>query len=214
MKKLLIILFLGLSFSSFSQKRYSAKDIFKQESIVWYGVDYTNAKFIGSFSQFKGIGWVNGYDLRDKYFPAWNYLPIKEHEKYNVAKFLKKDKQINDLNSVETLNHEVDPFVLIQQEDYTLEESSLDSMVAKYESVEKNEGIGVVLITEKYDQIQKMASYYIVFFDIASKEILMHDKFSAEPGGAGVKGYWGNTIYETLKQASGKYGKWKRTHRA
>jgi hypothetical protein len=214
MKKLPIILLLGVCCSAYSQTRYTAKDIFKQESIVWYGVDYSNAKFIGSFSQFKGIGWVDGFDLRDKYFPAWNYLPIKEHEKYDVAKFLKKDKQINDVNSVETINHAIDPFTLMQDEDYTLPASSLAGMVSKYESTEKTEGIGVVFITEKYDQIRKQASYYIVFFDIASKEILMHDKFSVEPGGVGVKGFWGNTIHETLKEASGKYGKWKRKYRA
>src|SRR4051812_35861785 len=125
MKKILILLLLVASFGTFAQTRYNARDFFTEKSIVWYGIDYSKAKFIGSFAQFKDAGVMDGPALRDKYFPGWNNLVTREHEKFNVAKFLKKDTQVNDIASVEKLNSEVDADKIMQDNDYTLEESEL-----------------------------------------------------------------------------------------
>lgn len=212
MKKILIALLIGLSLPSFAQTRYNARDLFTQNSIVWYGIDYSNARFIGSFAQFKDAGAVDGATLRDKYFPAWNNLVIREHEKFNVAKFLKKNTQINDISAVEKINSDIDASKIMMDNEYTLEESALAGMVAKYSSTENKEGLGVVFITESYNQTRKLAYYYVVIFDIASKEILIDQKFTGDAGGIGLKAFWGNTVLRVLEQVGDKYGKWKKSY--
>jgi hypothetical protein len=212
MKKILITLLIGFSLTSFAQTRYNARDLFTEKSIVWYGIDYSNARFIGSFGQFKDAGALDGPALKDKYFTGWNVLIIREHEKYNIAKFFKKDTQYNDISAVEKINSETDASKIMQENDYSFDESQLKNMVSKYTSTEKKEGLGVVFIAESYNHTKETASHYVVVFDIASKEILISEKFTEKPGGIGVKSYWASTILKTLEGVSDNYGKWKKMY--
>jgi hypothetical protein len=82
-------------------------------------------------------------------------------------------------------------------------------MVARYKGGDKNEGIGVVFITESYNRAAESASYYVVIFDVASKKVLITDKFKEKPGGIGIKNYWASTILKTLEDVSKNYDKWR-----
>lgn len=200
------------SLCSFAQTRYTAKDLFKENTIVWYGIDYSKSKFVGSFAQFKDAGTVDGNSLKAKYFPGWNNLVVKEREKYDIAKFFKKESAYNDLGPVEKANAETDADKIMDSNDYTLPESELNGIVAKYKGGDKKEGLGVVFITESYNRAAEFATYYVVVFDIASKDILISEKFKQEPGGFGIKNYWASTILKTLEDVSDKYSKWKKTY--
>lgn len=81
-------------------------------------------------------------------------------------------------------------------------------MVSKY-IVSQPEGLGLVLIAESYNRKINLGSHYAVVFDIASKKILISQKFIATTGGLGVRNYWGFSIYETLNMLSDRYRKWK-----
>ena len=130
MKNFLILVLLTASSFSFAQK-YSAKDFFTAKELVWYGIDYSKAKFIGSFGQFKDAGEVTGDALVNKYFSGWNLVIIREPEKYNIAKFFHKESSKNDLNAITKVNSETKPDGIMQEDDYTLDEKMLPAMVKK-----------------------------------------------------------------------------------
>ncbi|HTJ52907.1 MAG TPA: hypothetical protein VL443_25810 [Cyclobacteriaceae bacterium] len=212
MKKLFTLILVFVGFLSFAQTRYSAKDFFTEKNIVWYGIDYSKAKFIGSFAQFKDAGTVDGKALVDKYFPGWNAVIPHEPQKYDVAKFLNKTTSYNDLAPVTSVNGETNPDGIMQENDYTLSEGDIPAMIKKYKVGDKTEGLGAVFITEAYNHSKETASYYVVIFDIASKQVLISEKYSAKPGGFGIKNYWISTALKTFQQVSDNYGKWKKTY--
>jgi hypothetical protein len=211
MKKIFVLLLVLSSLASHGQKHYVASDFFTQQSIVWYGIDYSKAKFIGSFAQFKDAGAVDGKKLVDDYFPGWNLVIIREPEKYNIAKFFNKETSSNDIDAITKINSKTNPDGIMQEDDYTLDEKVIPDMVKKYESKNK-EGLGVVLIAERYNHTKESGSYYVVIFDIASKRVLISQKYSAEPRGFGIKSYWISTARKTLENVADDYGKWKKTY--
>ena len=54
--------------------------------VTWLGLDFSQAKFIGTATQFKDAGEVTNADFRDKFIRGWNQLFIDEQKKYDVAK--------------------------------------------------------------------------------------------------------------------------------
>ena len=212
MKKLLTFTLAFVSFVSWAQTRYTARDFFTEKSVAWYGIDYSRAKFIGSFAQFKDAGTLDGKALVDKYFSGWNAVIPHEPQKYDVAKFLNKESSYNDLAAVTQVNSETIPDGIMQENDYTLSESEIPAMVKKYKGGDKTEGLGAVFITESYNHSKESATYYVVIFDIASKQVLISEKYSAKPGGFGVKNFWISTALKTFQQVSDNYGKWKKNY--
>lgn len=80
MKKLLIILLLFSTTYLMSQEN----PVFKSKDMVFYGLDFTKARFTG------GYGLTSPASMQDKYMPALNELMIDERSRYNVAKSYKK----------------------------------------------------------------------------------------------------------------------------
>jgi hypothetical protein len=212
MKKLLPFVFLIVCSFSFAQTRHSAKDLFTETSIVWYGIDYSKAKFIGSFAQFKDAGEINENSLVQRYFAGWNNVIVREPDKYDIAKFFKKEMAPIDLNPVTKVNSETKPAGIMQETDYVLDEKQIPAMVSKYKNGQNKEGLGVVFITESYNHSREQATYYVVVFDIASKAVLITEKYTAKPGGFGIKNYWISTVLKTLEKVSDNYSKWKKTY--
>ncbi len=201
---------LGASLASFAQ--HSAKDFFTDKKIVWYGIDYSKARFVGSFAQVKDAGALDGKALVEKYFTGWNNVVIHEPKKYDVAKSFNKESATNDLAAVTKVNSETNPTGIMQENPYTLEASEIPGMIAKYQGGTEKNGIAAVFIAESYDHNRESGSYYVVVFDITTKKVLIQEKYSVKPGGFGVRNYWAKTIFETLKEISDEYNKWKKSY--
>lgn len=211
MKKIVAILFLAMAVSASAQKQYTAKDFFTEKSIVWYGIDYSKARFIGSFNQFKDAGSITGSELVSKYFPGWNDVFIKEGEKYNVAKAFNKSSATNDIDAVTKINSATSPDNIMQNDDYTLDPAEIPGMIARYSGQQK-EGLGAVFIAESYNHNKEQGSYYVVVFDIASKKPLITEKYAEKSGGFGIRNYWISTAHKTLDAVADDYGKWKKKY--
>ncbi len=211
MKKIFTLLLAVVALSAAAQKQYTAKDYFEVKTMVWYGIDYSKARFIGSFNQFKDAGSISGKDMVDKYFPGWNDVVIKEGEKYNLAKFFNKSSVTNDLTSVTKINAATNPDGIMQNGDYTLDASQIPAMVAKYDG-QLSEGLGAVFITESYNHDKEQGSYYVVIFDIASKKVLITEKYTEKSGGFGIRNYWISTAHKAFEEIADDYGKWKKKY--
>lgn len=213
MKNIFTLAFVLAGFISSAQKHFTAKDLFSEQSIVWFGIDYSKAKFIGSFAQFKDAGEVDGNKLVNSYFSGWNNVILREPKKYDIAKFFNKASAPSDLSSVTKVNSATKPQGIMQENDYELSEKEIPRMVAKYKSAQYKQGLGVVFITESYNHSKEFGSYYVVIFDIASKKVLISEKISAKPGGIGLKNYWISTAFKTLEEISDNtYAKWQKTY--
>lgn len=208
MKKI-VFLFLVINISLFSQVNKSA--IFGDE-LVWYGVDFSKAKFVGEISNKEGTGQKPEGEIKSKYIPAWNMIVVYEPNKYNVAKFFKKSHVFNDLNPVIKHNEDIDETKITSYNEYKFDkpEETVTQIVASYSAGEKTEGLGLVFIVESYNKTKELGTYYLTFFDIASKQIIYAEKNSEIPAGIGLKNYWASTIYKVMKRVEdSRYYAWK-----
>ncbi len=73
MKHLIILTaFIYIGLTSFAQK--TAKDFLNGDEMVWYGLDFSHAKFVGSFDQGYGAAPASGSDIKAKYMSSWNMV--------------------------------------------------------------------------------------------------------------------------------------------
>ncbi len=171
MKKIsLLLLFIGV-LSCTGLKAQDTKAIFGDD-VVWYGLDFSNAKFVGQFTNIGDNIANTGYELK-------KYLLHQVKEIYNTYTFA---------NGKETI----------------------DKIINEYEAGDKKEGLGLVFIVESFDKMTNLASVYVTFFDIATKKVLLTEKFVEAPVGVGVRNYWAGAIAKIFKQVGMyKMNEWK-----
>jgi hypothetical protein len=185
------------------------KDVFSQDEVVWYGLDFSKTKFIGSFENVKKIRPINDYVLKDIYIPAWNHLIVNEPTNFDIKKTFYKKKVYYDLRSIESINKTIDTNDLITLNSNTISQNDLQDMVDLYKKGNKKEGLGLSFIIESFDKPNEQASLWVVFFDIESKKILLSKHCVGKPTGFGIRNYWAGAIKHIMNEIRySKYKKW------
>ncbi len=193
MKKFTVLL-IGLFFTVnlFSQ---DMSEIFQTEKATWFGLDYSEAYFIGS------EGFTNPSDIKDRYFNSWNLLIKNEYEKYNLGKFFKKSKVEISLDNVNAVNQEVNIYDRVIDDNgkmLHLDDAKVQEMINKYNFTEDQEGLGIVFIVESYSKTAVIANYFVTFFDIKTKKVLLTERMEGKPGGFGLRNYWARSYYNVF----------------
>lgn len=179
-----------LSFTGFAQ--YNKIDIYKVSKVVFYGLDFSNAKLVGT------EGFTDPVDIKNRLFDSWNSLILTEPEKYDIAKYFHLISARNDLSIVAKRNNIPDVDDLVTDESYSFDEEKVKSIIAEY-NTEGGEGIGLVFIIESFNKLETLGHMWVTFFDIASREVLYTEHFSGKPGGFGLRNYWAKSYHNVLK---------------
>ena len=208
MKK--IILSLLVVASGTFAKAQDAKSALSATEIVWFGLDFTKAKFVGGFDQVGGAGVATGSDMKTKWIPGWNALILNEPQHFDFKKSFRKDNIVYDLKSMNELNSKIDVDACMVYNEGKIDRTEIDGMVKKYKAEVKKDGIGLSFIIENFNKGTQMADIYVTFFDIASKKILICEKVSGKAMGIGMRNYWAGAIKAILKQIdASEYKNWK-----
>jgi hypothetical protein len=205
----LIISLLNVS-SGFSQ---TVKDIFNPSTqITWLGIDYSHTKIVGAMDRFGGKTPVTATELRDRYFPEWNMLFIDEPEKYSISKMIYNKNIVNDIKMVTKLNaaYPLDTMEVKSSPYYTPD--YITSIVSAYPLENKN-GIGLIFITECLDKPYAAAYYHVVFFNMATKEVLLHERIQGMVIGAGIRNYWAGSFFNVMEDVrTVRFPRWKKRY--
>lgn len=208
MKKLLSLTVILIA--ALSMKAQTAKDAFNATEVVWYGLDFTKAKFVGQFDQGFGAMPATGTDMKNKWIPQWNALIAKEPQNFKIKEAFRKDNVYYDMAPVNEINSKIDVDNCMSFNAGKIERSEIDAMVKKYGAGDKKEGIGLVFIVENFNKGTEMADVYVTFFDIASRKVLFTEKMSGKAMGVGMRNYWAGSIKAILKAIdTTEYKNWK-----
>lgn len=209
MKKIIILILSVFTITSCINAQ-SAKDVFSTNEIVWYGLDFTKAKFVGQFDQGLGAMPASGLDMRNKWIPEWNALIPKEAKNFDLEETFRKDNVYYDIAPVNEVNSNIDVNDCMSLNPGKIEKSDIDAIIKKYKTGDKKEGIGLVFIIENFNKGYEMADVYVTFFDIATKKVLICEKTSGKVKGIGMRNYWAGAIKAILKQIDRvEYKIWK-----
>lgn len=204
MKKLFCILvavFFIISIPLISQN--SAK-VFETDNLIFFGLDFSKAKMIGT-SEFK-----SGEEIKNTYFKAWNDVLVKEKKKYNIAETFQKTNVLYATDYINERNQNTDPSKIVVDVSDSFSFKEVPLIIKEYNPKDFKDGIGLVIIVESFDKSKLLGTMYVVFFDIASKKVLISEKMSGEPGGFGLRNYWIRTVFNVLKKIKDSdYELWK-----
>jgi hypothetical protein len=164
--------------------------------VVWFGLDFSRATLIGK------QGFTNPEEIKNKYFDGWNGVIISESSKFNLKRFFGTMGVTNDIASVTKLNAQVDPANLVinpGERDVGIDSETLAEMVKLYET--DKEGIGLVFVVESLNKQERdgFATVHVVFFDIATRNILETKKVTGRAGGIGLRSYWANSMHRVME---------------
>ncbi len=201
MKYKLTLFLIFISVHCFPQSDYQ---LFNSETMVWYGIDFSHAKLIGT------DGFTNPDDIKGRFFASWNNLVISEPDKYEIRKFFKKSKVILNLETVEAINQKIDVGKMVTNQNYNLTKEEIPDIVRNY-SGNENSGLGVVFIVEAFNKITQTGYIYVTFFDIATKKIILSEKLSGEARGMGLRNYWAGCIFEVMETSQSKHHRWRKS---
>ncbi len=197
-----------------SQNCYSqikTKEIFTSGEMVWYGLDFSNARFIGKFNHDFSHRSISDFELVTKYIPAWNSLIIMEPHNFDLKNTFKKQIVYNDLTAVNARNEAIKQDGILTLNSHFISKSDLNGIIAGYKDGTKTEGLGLTIVVESFDKANRQGNFWIVFFDIKTKLVLLSEHCSGEPVGFGVRNYWAGSLKHVLEDIRyGKYDAWKK----
>lgn len=211
MKKL--ILFALMITAVAVTKAQDSKSVFSAKEIVWYGLDFTKATFVGQFDQGMGALPATGSDIKNKWMGEWNSLIGREPQNFKIKEAFRADNIYYDLAIVNEINSKIDPDKCMSYNPGKIERTEIDPMIKKYGTGDKKEGIGLVFVVENFNKGTQMADVYVTFFDIATKKVLVCEKMSGKAMGVGMRNYWAGAIKAVLKQIdANEYQNWKKKY--
>jgi hypothetical protein len=188
----------------------TVKDVFtsSETSILYLGIDYTQARLINDPSK-------TGIVVRDEIFPAINALVINEPKKYDLQSALNKSLINNSLGIVAKRNKAINAENIESTEsaDYNrLKEEDINKLVRGID-FENKKGIGLLFIVEGMKKVDKrgFSSIWVTFVDMGTKKVLMTERMEGESsGGFTFRNYWASTIYNVIEAIEKrKYKEWK-----
>ena len=183
MRKYLFLLtfIFALSFSAHAQN---------DNSVYFYGVDFSDVKVIAAVESEQDFATA---------FSGINLLLINEQDKYDFSRVMHKRLHVYPDNMIEeSLSNDYSNMKVYRYQD---NEIDINAKVKSYK-LSQESGQGLVLIAQYLDKTHGTASYIAVLFDIATRQVISHNKLISKAGGFGLRNYWARTVYNlTLRES-------------
>jgi len=201
---IIIILFANIQFG-FSQKGMS-KLFDGKTKIVFLGLDFTHAKFIGK------EGFKDSYKLKTYYITNLNALLEEEYAKYNLPlNALKAKHYTTNTSDLMVLNDDIDDIEdRIINGSYYIKEKDIQKYIRKYK-LSENKGIGISFIVESFNHSLEKSVIWVTFINLNNGQFLYTERMEGKAKGFGFRNYWAGSIYDVIDQIKhSRYKVWKR----
>jgi hypothetical protein len=165
------------------------KEIEKTDSIVWFGLDFSNAKFIGDFPGRKQI--------METLLDEWNSVIVST----DMLKLYKSTSFLYDFSIVSKKNKQVKEEDLFAVLPMSLTVDKIQSLINNYDPIIKK-GKGLVFFVESFDKNREEAKVWFTYFDIATKKVLYAQTFTGTATGVTMANHWANAIYRIISTTS------------
>lgn len=161
------------------------------KSLKFYGIDFVTAKVVGAdepasefIEAFKGI----------------NNLFVSEPDKYVNPLESRLKKKIESVN----LDYALDLIETIDGADLKINRSAKeltdDDILYELQDlgIEPSEGLGLVIMAGEINKGTDYGTFYYVFFDNKTMDVLSVMPYQGKSGGIGLRNYWARSFYRTI----------------
>jgi hypothetical protein len=204
MKKYIFCLVLLVAQLSISQELNPLKN--KDVGVVNIGIDFSKTSFIGQ------SGFTNPQDVYSKYLNGWNSKLIRESDVFDFQSAFKITRYKFDIEPMSEYNSKhVDPATMVKEYiPNKLTKEDLSKMVKAYTDVDDEFPVAMVWIPEYYSKKEEKALVHLVFFEVASREIILTKEMTGKAGGFGLQNFWLTPYKQFVKKIQMKYRKWSK----
>lgn len=198
-----ITLLFAFCICSFASNAQNAKAIFDAESIVYYGIDFSKTKF--------ALPDAKASEIKDKYFEGWNELVMTDNERFNKESAFQKLKIYYDLAVVGRRNAAVKINEIEGNADNLLSKEAIEQIISDYKGGSKTQGVGFVFVVESFSKKKAEGVAHAVFFDIATRKVLLDKRMVGEARGGGLLNYWTRPFQVMFENMTGGlYDTWRK----
>lgn len=209
-----ILLFLALFHLITTGYSQTIKDLFVKSPtpIYWLGIDFSHVKLIGEFSQFSEWGEAGAGIIKNRYFPAWNELIIKEYTKYDVGTMLRKENISLKIKPITAINEDASIEEMEDLSDPDYSDADIRAWVSGY-NFDVKEGIGILFLAESLNKLREYGKYHVLAINMSTKEVLLHEVMKGKSGGIGLRNYWARSFCEVMNEIRDyRYRDWKKKY--
>jgi hypothetical protein len=182
-----LLLSICLGTATIAQDKAKAKS---EKSMVWYGIDFTVAKFT--------LVTEDPAVIVNQYLKSINALIQSEPDKYDLKKFFSKTEVTMDLDQVNERNAKIDPGTLVISDEHKIAPDDVKNVIKQYNSNGKA-GLGLIFVAENLDKVKQIGSFYVCFFNQDTKEIVDVQRVEGKAAGFGFRNYWAGSVYNIMK---------------
>ena len=205
MKRIVIVFFVFISLQSFAQKGMT-KVFDGKTKIVFLGLDFTQARFIGKDA------FEDTYKLKSYYLSNWNILLEEEYAKYNLPlNALNAKNYLTETSDLILLNDEINDIeARVINGSYSIDENEVKKSIKKY-PLTQNDGIGVSLVVESFNKPLEKAVVWVTFVNLNNGSLLYTERMEGKANGFGLRNFWAGSILDIIDQIkNSRFRVWKR----
>jgi hypothetical protein len=201
MKYLTLALFLFCIYTTATSQ--SAKALFDAEKIVFYGLDFSKAKF--------ALPDAKPNEIKDRYFDEWHQGVMTDNARFNKESAFQKISVFGDPFVAKKRNAAVNVADIITKDDNPLSAADIESVIAEYKDGLKKEGFGAVLVVESFNKKKEEGIAHVVLFDIAKRKVIIDKRMVGKPGGGGLTNYWLRSVQNMFERMTAtEFSLWKK----
>jgi hypothetical protein len=170
------------------------QDVKSSPEIVWLGIDFTRAKFIGP------SGFNDVHSIINTQLHSMNDLFVREPQKYNFSKFLGKTARYK-IDVVYQRNLKISPegLILLSDPGNRFDQNTIQQVVDECQ-FPKDNLIGLMYIVETLDKNQQASFVWVTFIDLANGKVILTGKYAGRAGGFGFRNFWAGSFFDIMKQ--------------
>jgi len=187
-------------------------DVFNHKvPVTWLGMDFSQARFIGSEAVYKSSGEVINSEFVNKYIPAWANLFITEPKTYNVPRAAHRDSVHFAFKVTEVANNAITKnFFTEKPSDFsTLKEKDIVDLVKNYD-FQGQKGLGMMMFIEGMNKATHEAGAWVTFVNMNDKTVLLTVYKTGDSRGFGFRNYWAHSWYNILKDFASDFDTYKK----
>jgi hypothetical protein len=162
----------------------------KKEDIVFIGLDFTNARLIGTFNDKEKVHGV--------FIDKWNDYLIWEYRK-DIAKILQIDSLKNDLSVEYRQAEKINIDTLFSYIENEFNDIIIENRIREFKPQIKD-GIGLVIFIDKFNKTEEYASGWVTLYNLSDLRIIQKGYYVGKAGGIGMTNHWAAAIVDMLKK--------------
>jgi hypothetical protein len=93
-----------------------------------------------------------------------------------------------------------------------LKEDDITQIIRSYD-FQGLSGLGLMFNVESFNKQEQKAAIWVTFIDLASKDILLTERFIERAGGSGLRNYWSRAVFDAIDRIKAKsFDAWRKKY--